>query len=436
MKKYTTHRRQRGQAIVIIAGALVALLALVALAVDGSNAFAQRRNAQNATDGASAAGTNLMLSYFMGPNRTCSDQQHPCQEHPLTAAQDHAIFAAVQETLASQAGIDTRSMYTPVNPGTLNVRYIDQDGHTFGNPVGNNSTVPLAGSNGPGSPGAAGVWVATTSSSPTYFARILGIENVSADAHSSAQIGNPESAVWPAQLPDQSGNLPALIVWPLVIQRDDLASFNGTLDIWNFDKPNWGSDDARFDVLNYSRDTNTQNQSCRTGHWVDMRCQLTRGYNAANSETPFRGFEDNGGAPGNALPDMQKVPLGSDSVNQNSRGVWVQADTQNRLFSAWAVTWQNTLNFHWTLLMPVADIKTSGSSPKYRVVNMAAVKIISGERCVAETNNCNLGGTPLPNTAHFRVQFKTGEWNTGRGDFGNDIYKSVQNGQFVLVQGH
>jgi len=56
MKKHTIHRRQRGQAIVIIVGALVALLALVALAVDGSNAFAQRRNAQNATDGASAAG--------------------------------------------------------------------------------------------------------------------------------------------------------------------------------------------------------------------------------------------------------------------------------------------------------------------------------------------------------------------------------------------
>jgi hypothetical protein len=46
------HNSQRGQALVIIAGALVALLGMVALAVDGSMIYADRRNLQNAADNA------------------------------------------------------------------------------------------------------------------------------------------------------------------------------------------------------------------------------------------------------------------------------------------------------------------------------------------------------------------------------------------------
>jgi uncharacterized membrane protein len=43
---------QRGQALVIVAGALVALLGMVALAVDGSMIYADRRNLQNVADNA------------------------------------------------------------------------------------------------------------------------------------------------------------------------------------------------------------------------------------------------------------------------------------------------------------------------------------------------------------------------------------------------
>ncbi len=41
---------ERGQAIILIALSIVGLLGLVALAVDGGNAYSERRRAQNAAD--------------------------------------------------------------------------------------------------------------------------------------------------------------------------------------------------------------------------------------------------------------------------------------------------------------------------------------------------------------------------------------------------
>jgi hypothetical protein len=50
-----THRSERGQALVIIALALVGLVGMVALVVDGGNVFLDRRTAQNAADSAALA---------------------------------------------------------------------------------------------------------------------------------------------------------------------------------------------------------------------------------------------------------------------------------------------------------------------------------------------------------------------------------------------
>src|SRR5258708_20891317 len=50
------HHRQEGQAIVLIAFAMIGLLAFMVLAIDGSKYFDQHRVAQNAADAASLAG--------------------------------------------------------------------------------------------------------------------------------------------------------------------------------------------------------------------------------------------------------------------------------------------------------------------------------------------------------------------------------------------
>ncbi len=56
-----THDRERGQIIVIFALALVAIIAMVGLVLDGGSAFAQRRDQQSAADLAALAGANDYL---------------------------------------------------------------------------------------------------------------------------------------------------------------------------------------------------------------------------------------------------------------------------------------------------------------------------------------------------------------------------------------
>lgn len=53
-------RHEQGQSAIVIAGALVALVAVIALVVDGGNAYAQRRQLQNALDAGAQAGAIQM----------------------------------------------------------------------------------------------------------------------------------------------------------------------------------------------------------------------------------------------------------------------------------------------------------------------------------------------------------------------------------------
>jgi hypothetical protein len=62
MSRHTaTRRRSGGQALVLLAGGMVALLAMVALVVDGGNAWSQQRIVQNGSD-ASAEGGAIVLA--------------------------------------------------------------------------------------------------------------------------------------------------------------------------------------------------------------------------------------------------------------------------------------------------------------------------------------------------------------------------------------
>jgi len=56
------HRREDGQILVVFAGALVAIVAVAGLVLDGGRAFALRRGAQNAADLAAVAGATAYLN--------------------------------------------------------------------------------------------------------------------------------------------------------------------------------------------------------------------------------------------------------------------------------------------------------------------------------------------------------------------------------------
>ena len=61
---------ERGQALVMIAFAILGLLALTALSIDGGNVYSDRRNAQNAADTAVLA---TALSMIRNPDDASSD---------------------------------------------------------------------------------------------------------------------------------------------------------------------------------------------------------------------------------------------------------------------------------------------------------------------------------------------------------------------------
>ncbi|MFH2039527.1 MAG: pilus assembly protein TadG-related protein [Chloroflexota bacterium] len=61
-----SNKQQKGQALVLIALGIVALVAITALAIDGGNAFSERRQAQNAADTAALAGALELIQDFLG----------------------------------------------------------------------------------------------------------------------------------------------------------------------------------------------------------------------------------------------------------------------------------------------------------------------------------------------------------------------------------
>ena len=64
-------RRQRGQAIVLIAIMVAVLVGMAALAIDGSRAYTLRRNLQSAVDAAALAAASLPASVLKNPGTTC-----------------------------------------------------------------------------------------------------------------------------------------------------------------------------------------------------------------------------------------------------------------------------------------------------------------------------------------------------------------------------
>jgi hypothetical protein len=73
-----TNRKESGQSLVIIALGIIAFVAILALVVDGANAYAARRQAQNAADAGALAGAEYM----------CKNHD---QAGAITQAEDYAI---------------------------------------------------------------------------------------------------------------------------------------------------------------------------------------------------------------------------------------------------------------------------------------------------------------------------------------------------------
>jgi len=149
-------REERGQALIFMVFALIGLLAVAGLAIDGGMVFLERRRMQNAADAASLAGTRLLAVAICDPSAT-----------------DDAAIAEEVRHYAEINGVED-----PDNK--VAAYYVDKDETMLG-PVGG-GTIPT---------GATGVSATTGISRSTYFVSLIGIDQAEASAQALAMTGPP-----------------------------------------------------------------------------------------------------------------------------------------------------------------------------------------------------------------------------------------------------
>jgi hypothetical protein len=152
---------ESGQAAVILAIAFVGLLAFSALAIDGGNAYLTRRNAQNASDAASMAGTRELYQILrvLDPADMPGDPDGYLRLVIVDAAQRNGVP-------------DTNDDPADAVNDNVEAWYVNEDGEIYtGAPVGNFFVIP---------PGARGIAATAHIPFDTFIAHIIDRDNMTA----------------------------------------------------------------------------------------------------------------------------------------------------------------------------------------------------------------------------------------------------------------
>lgn len=197
---------QSGQVLVLAAAAMVGLLALVGLIVDGGNAYAQQRITQNGVDASSEAGAVVLMQKLVG----------------VPGRDDAAVNTAVQTVAGSnQLATPVLACYTDLTGTPLDASGAAVTDCTTAAQVGGGTIPSCAACPGKS---AAGVRVYGSRSFGTFVARVVGISSFNASATATAIAGYVNAlpgAVIPVTFPlfatgcDGSGNAE-----PVVPQED------------------------------------------------------------------------------------------------------------------------------------------------------------------------------------------------------------------------
>jgi hypothetical protein len=161
------NRGQQGQIIVIAALAMVALIGGVSLILEGGNAYAHQRVAQNAADAVANAGATVLAKRLGGD----------------TTQNDASVLAATNAMAAADRLDSYTGYYTNVTGGLLDVAgLVTTDIGTASQvgPADGNTSIP---------PGTQGVRIAGSQVFGTTFARAIGIAQFTASAEAAAVAG-------------------------------------------------------------------------------------------------------------------------------------------------------------------------------------------------------------------------------------------------------
>jgi hypothetical protein len=156
-----TRSRRSGQTLVIFALALVPIVAMIGLVVDGGNAFVQQRRTQNGVDATAEAGTTQLARRLLGVPPVGND-----------AVWDQRVLDAINATASGNA---VTVVGTP--------RYVSRDGTELGN-VGA-GVIPA---------NTQGVAVGGERVFDNYFSSLIGLPRFKASAQATAITGYAETS--------------------------------------------------------------------------------------------------------------------------------------------------------------------------------------------------------------------------------------------------
>jgi hypothetical protein len=339
------------------------------------------------------AGVTQMNSIFLSNRRFQAAQcggHAPCVNN-ISADQNASIRAAIQSTLAAHNGGQA------VASGDFQAWYIKADGtQTNYQQVGSFESVPFMSASNTN--GVTGVMVTWSKQADTYFARVLGINKVGADAKSGAQLGSM-SAVRPQSAQGSSG--PRL--WPLTIMMDTV-NVNGSTNLYDFDTGygpgNWG-------LLCFTA------ASCGQSEISDW---LRNGYDGSNMNlAPTMG--------GN-FQSYNSFPIGNNGQGGGT-GVWVDARTGNGISSACTILNQASAE-HWQVAIPItapdaqghATNNAGGTNLRYHIVAIAVFEVTAND-CHGSANN-------------IQGRFIGYSWNSSWTTWEENLDPAIETGQTVL----
>ena len=121
MKRHSS--KERGQALIIVAFAIIGLVGIVGLAIDGSIAFSDRRRAQNAADAAAFAGAYGKINPIIDPDTGVQLNAYDSMQYLARERADSngfygdLIHNQVEVYLCSDAEASCEEPYNTRNPG-------------------------------------------------------------------------------------------------------------------------------------------------------------------------------------------------------------------------------------------------------------------------------------------------------------------------------
>lgn len=348
---------RRGQILVIMALLMVALLSMVAIAVDLGFGYAHRREVQNAADSAAMAGALALGRYYqyntlsaterinLGLTTNNWDSQTTINQEITNAAS--MSVPPFPTPSASTGRFSTNLTWPPSGTtGTLTGYFYDTNGNTTA--IGTSSVSGMATQ-------PVGIRVVATLGYPTFFARIFGQQEVAVQ-------GTARAMLRPISNPGIAGNGPFIVCGGP--SSGNVPPGNGAFEVPQQQAVNlFGtSGSTTIDYATY------QNQNFMV-HWSHM----------GQSDAP--NTDCGGGSNMNGLSNMTQpcTPISSGSslpCNQPYTGGTVAGTTTTLvagLPGCSGTSWNNCV-----MILPVSNGCSSQPAPGCRIVTYAAFIIYDG----------------------------------------------------------